>query len=367
MDVDPETNLPRHVEDLWFEDGNIVIQAGNSQFRVYRGVLAARSSVFKDMLSVPQSPESELVDGCPLVRLTDSEMEVEVFLKALFLPEFFMPFPSATTFDVATGCLRLSHKYGVDYLRRRALVHLSSVYHSKLSTRDIAEHYLSDSHPVLPPNIMSLNWPFDEPGESHEIYAVEVFREVDALWLLPYAFYNLSWAFNRSKVDTDVFHGGDYIGIPIGLSMRDQESFLQGHAIQSHYAIKILSFLTDPFDIEGCTSPAECAIARFRAAGNIQDRVHQYLDDKIHWQKGHVNQYLDDTLNAWSEVGHWDMLESVCPICLAALKTEHEDARQEFWDKLPGIYGLPSWEELEKMKIAAIGADCISTVDLDFY
>ncbi|KAJ7500465.1 hypothetical protein B0H11DRAFT_1714417 [Mycena galericulata] len=334
MDVDPETNLPRHVEDLWFEDGNIVIQAGNSQFRVYRGVLAARSSVFKDMLSVPQPPESELVDGCPLVRLTDSEMEVEVFLKALFLPEFFMPFPSATTFDVAAGCLRLSHKYGVDYLRRRALVHLSSVYHSKLSTRDIAEHYLSDSHP---------------PGESHEIYAVEVFREVDALWLLPYAFYNLSWAFNRSKVDTDVFHGGDYIGIPIGLSMRDQESFLQGHAIQSHYAIKILSFLTDPFDIEGCTSPAECAIARFRAAGNIQDR------------------YLDDTLNAWSEVGHWDMLESVCPICLAALKTTHEAARQAFWDELPGIYGLPSWEELEKMKIAAIGTSCLSTVDLDFY
>ncbi|KAF8145623.1 hypothetical protein K438DRAFT_1425906, partial [Mycena galopus ATCC 62051] len=50
-------------QDLWFEDGNIVIQAGNSQFRVYRGVLAKRSSVFQDMLSSPQPPDAETIEG----------------------------------------------------------------------------------------------------------------------------------------------------------------------------------------------------------------------------------------------------------------------------------------------------------------
>ncbi|KAJ7500478.1 hypothetical protein B0H11DRAFT_2378266 [Mycena galericulata] len=183
MDVDQETNVPRRVEDLWFEDGNIVIQAGNSQFRVHRSVLAARSSVCKDMLSVPQSPESELVDGCPLVRLTDSEMEVEVFLKALFLPEFFMPFPYLTTFDVATGCLRLSHKYEVNYLRRRALrvVHLSSGYNTKLSTRDTVDHYINDSHPELRTNIWSWLWPDDD--SNFKIYAIQLFREPSTTFL----------------------------------------------------------------------------------------------------------------------------------------------------------------------------------------
>jgi hypothetical protein len=84
MDVDSEPIQPQHVQELWFDDGNIVIQAGNRQFRVYRGVLAARSTVFQDMLSFPQPPDSELVEGCPLVQLHDSTAEVTVLLKAIF-------------------------------------------------------------------------------------------------------------------------------------------------------------------------------------------------------------------------------------------------------------------------------------------
>jgi hypothetical protein len=84
MEVDTERNPVQRVEELWFEDGNLVIQAGNTLFRVYRGVLAARSPVFYDMLSFPQPSDSELVEGCPLVRLHDSASEVTVFLKAIF-------------------------------------------------------------------------------------------------------------------------------------------------------------------------------------------------------------------------------------------------------------------------------------------
>jgi hypothetical protein len=50
------------------------------------------------------------------------------------------------------------------------------------------------------------------------------------------------------------------------------------------------------------------------------------------------------------------MLEvcSTCSTCLTALKKKHQDARQAFWDKLPEIYGLPDWDELGKLKAAAI-------------
>ncbi|KAJ7466554.1 hypothetical protein B0H11DRAFT_1689843, partial [Mycena galericulata] len=64
------------IPELWFDDGNIVIQAGNIQFRAYRDILAARSPVFQDMLSFPQPLDSELVEGCPLVRLNDAAAEV---------------------------------------------------------------------------------------------------------------------------------------------------------------------------------------------------------------------------------------------------------------------------------------------------
>ncbi|KAJ7113309.1 hypothetical protein C8R43DRAFT_903314, partial [Mycena crocata] len=104
---------------LWFDDGNLVIQAGNSQFRVYRGFLAARSPVVRDMLSFPQPPDAELVEGCPLLCLPDPSSEVTVFFEGC-IPSF----PARTEFDTVVGCLHLSHKYVLDSLRRGALIHM---------------------------------------------------------------------------------------------------------------------------------------------------------------------------------------------------------------------------------------------------
>jgi hypothetical protein len=39
------------------------------------------------MLSFPQPADAELVEGCPLVRLLDPDVEVTPFLKAIFQPE----------------------------------------------------------------------------------------------------------------------------------------------------------------------------------------------------------------------------------------------------------------------------------------
>jgi hypothetical protein len=83
MQHEEKTQLNR-VLDLWFEDDNLILRAENSLFRVSKGVLAARSSVFRDMLSFPQTEEEERIDGCPVVRLHDSAADVTCFLRAIF-------------------------------------------------------------------------------------------------------------------------------------------------------------------------------------------------------------------------------------------------------------------------------------------
>jgi hypothetical protein len=35
--------------EIWFEDGNVILQAGHTQFRVHRGIIALHSRVFKGM------------------------------------------------------------------------------------------------------------------------------------------------------------------------------------------------------------------------------------------------------------------------------------------------------------------------------
>lgn len=70
---------------IWYDDGNIVLQAERTQWKVYKGVLAQSSSIFRDMLSFPQPPsdDAELVEGCPVVQLSDSAEEVEFVLRAI--------------------------------------------------------------------------------------------------------------------------------------------------------------------------------------------------------------------------------------------------------------------------------------------
>ncbi|KAJ7119085.1 hypothetical protein C8R44DRAFT_625218 [Mycena epipterygia] len=338
MQVDDERASEIHqVQELWFEDGNLVIQAGNSQFRVYRGILAARSPVFGDMLAFPQPPDSELIDGCPLVHLPDAATEVALFLKALFDPEFFMPCPAPTTFDIVIACLRLGHKYDVDYLRRHALIHLSSGYRTTLSERDSCD-YVGDPLPKRSASDI-MSWPGPDSDVAH-MCTIQLAREIDALWVLPLAFYALSAAF--STIGSGIFQGVTYNGLPVSLSIQDQQTFLIGHTSQmTSTNADILRFLFWPLsaDIVGCTSSTQCSAERLGVFESIRELI-----------RDNPSVPLDIWLST-----NWKKLRNVCPACLAVLKRTHKDARRAFWDRLPTMYGLPPWDELEKMKAAAIG------------
>jgi hypothetical protein len=70
---------------VWLSDGNIVFQARERAFCIYRGLLVRKSVVFAALFSLPQSEAEQLdtVDGFPLVRLDDEPDDFEVFLLAL--------------------------------------------------------------------------------------------------------------------------------------------------------------------------------------------------------------------------------------------------------------------------------------------
>jgi hypothetical protein len=112
MEVDPPPAEPERVQTLWFEDGNLIIKARLSLFRVYRGILAAQSVVFKDMLSFPQPSESETVEGCPVVVLQDSAEDALVFFRAIFdsgFVAFRVPMQKLTASHKASSC-RIPHQ-----------------------------------------------------------------------------------------------------------------------------------------------------------------------------------------------------------------------------------------------------------------
>ena len=84
-----------HHPDLYFPDANFVIIAQDGakktdriHFRVHQSMLSKHSQVFKDMFTLPGSPENaqEFYDGVPFVEVNDDPEDMAKFLTILYEP-----------------------------------------------------------------------------------------------------------------------------------------------------------------------------------------------------------------------------------------------------------------------------------------
>lgn len=91
--------------DIWYEDGNIILQAGGTQFKVYQGTLADNSTVFKKIFSFPQplSKDTQMVEGCPVVDLSESAQEVRCMLEAIYQRKCVAPSSFYTKLIISTA------------------------------------------------------------------------------------------------------------------------------------------------------------------------------------------------------------------------------------------------------------------------
>ncbi|KZP19283.1 hypothetical protein FIBSPDRAFT_744241 [Athelia psychrophila] len=85
---DHANHIPARHPELWFDDGSVVLIAEAMFFRVHRSILCKHSSVFSDIFSIPQPSDngSEIVEGCPVIRMHDSAHEFAQLLKACYDP-----------------------------------------------------------------------------------------------------------------------------------------------------------------------------------------------------------------------------------------------------------------------------------------
>ena len=70
-------------QELWFEDGNIVLLARDTAFRVYRGLLTRHSVIFRDLFSMAQPSSAETMESCPVVHISDSPDDLRYLLRPL--------------------------------------------------------------------------------------------------------------------------------------------------------------------------------------------------------------------------------------------------------------------------------------------
>ncbi|KAJ7758987.1 hypothetical protein DFH07DRAFT_919094 [Mycena maculata] len=310
-----EAVSPSHCVDdseLWFNDGTLVFVTATSRFRIYSGLLAKESPIFRDMLALPQPEDAETMDGCPVVRLPDDGRDVGYFLKALFDYKFFLPFPTRTNFDILSGIIRLSKKYEVDPLYKRALDHLASRFPLSLS-----------DYPGRRPS-------WDMSGQ--ETRAVLLARELALDWILPVAFYRVCANSTIKHILNGVYVNNERVE----LDPSDKQTVLEQYTLlRGPASADMVDFLWNPLNIQWC-SKKNCTSYRFERRKEAEGRRSQGI--------------LPLTL--WVEKD-WERLD-VCSACLTAMKASHRTSLERFWNGLPQRFGLPTWDELREMREGAL-------------
>ncbi|KAM6498909.1 hypothetical protein JOM56_006857 [Amanita muscaria] len=345
------------VEDLWFEDGGVIIQAGLSLYRVSRGILAARSNVFKHMFQscvVPRPvpcacPSSgstaelahdglntqtkqdvtEMVDGVPFLKLLDDERDVTEFLKAVFDSSFFEPDPCGKPSIAAViGILRLSHKYDIGYLRKRALNYLNQGYPNTLARWDM--HNRGEL-------AVGYERVHDELLEAYIV--IQLALETQADWLIPAAMYKcctypienilaLESAIAQAGFNAPYFTA---VTAATGISAAQQLCLTTWPKIRASYHT-----LYGHLRTSACTDWPRCQT-------RLSDKTAVYSRVASAWDT--MNDPLDSL-----DSKYWSSLKrDLCRNCCMESTRFYEKWRKDLWAELPKLMGLKEWEVLNKM------------------
>lgn len=92
---DSETQINQTIsppELLDVPDANLIIRSSDLvNFRVHKSVLAMASPFFQDLLSLPQPSDGEIVDGLPVVQLSEDSELLNSLISILYPVPTVMP------------------------------------------------------------------------------------------------------------------------------------------------------------------------------------------------------------------------------------------------------------------------------------
>ncbi|KZP26080.1 hypothetical protein FIBSPDRAFT_1041132 [Athelia psychrophila] len=303
----------------WFEDGNIVLETERVQFKVYKGILAANSAIFRDMFAIAQAQEGELVEGCPVVHLADKPKDLGHVLEVLYGSRKWHEdnaFDERTAMPIAVleAFLRLGRKYEIDHIRKQAVQRLAVAFPSDLNKyRDIFA-----SHPPRP----------IQHSVQDYLALVNVLRANDLLVHLPTLLFLLILADHY-----------DHVPI-ITPAPETQQSMLSCTDIQLCHKAHIKLMHLHATVVFSWVQPWEARHARSTDACSMQHaRLHQA------WFRSagrDFNGPMISTFGAWKD--GWD--NGFCEECSTHARQKFAEGQEQVFEMLPAMFNLPGWAEL---------------------
>ncbi|KAI0365722.1 hypothetical protein BV20DRAFT_1124777 [Pilatotrama ljubarskyi] len=338
----PTATIPLSARgEPWFDDGNIILLAEEhdtasndaAAFKVHRGVLARHSEVFQSMfeLSTPTLGDVEVADRCPIVYMHDRPTELSALIRALYDGASFEHRGIQDFYHVA-GILRLATKYFIAHLRREAIRHLLETW-----PHTLAGHDRFIERAVKAPLVSDLTYPY-----VHPLHVLNLARETHVRIIVPSALYFLSLYPLPDILKGD--HPKLRVEHPSRPSSELSARDLQDYTLMFQHRIDvILDFIRQSCGArtptKGCQGQPGLCQKAFVRLGSRLSRSWVVRTGPLHYTVQAIDELADDP--------------NVCVPCRRAFREDVVALRQRIWAELPGIIGLPSWEELEKADLAS--------------
>ena len=338
---------------FWFEDGNVSLIARGTEFRVFKGVLAAHSPVFADMFSLPQPvpPEPCGTGGPPVhvVHLDDSAEDFRHILRALmpsrhekcvspchqptliavrdsmFFLRLLHPPPldedASPSFHQISAFARLGHKYQMDHFVDEALTYLKSIFVTDLNQWQ--ERVLWSYKILVPSNFQTHKLPW---SPAAAIGVVNIARLTECTSLLPTAFL-VCCTIRQDSIE--------------GFEREDgtREKLNEDDFVRCYTAIPELMvastrrclFMIMYSDLPSCGTGQECQ--EWMRGLSIVLGLRSYLVAAI------------DPFWKWSYIPTKAFGEKLCRSCRNVLKRRFCRDQQYAWNALPDTLGIkvPGW------------------------
>ncbi|KDR79559.1 hypothetical protein GALMADRAFT_63337 [Galerina marginata CBS 339.88] len=317
--LDPEDIIKsRDVNKLkrssyWFDDGNIILQAENTQFRVHRSILAQNSNVFRDMFSLPQSSDEEpSIEGCVVVRVADKPHQWEYLFSILYDNVIMFQRTDAFPLHLLVTMLSMGKKYEFDKLRADAVYRLSVEFPSTLQLWD------RQFYGYAPRRI-----------RGQELELVNIVLQEGLTAFLPAAYL----ACLRFRTAAEVMSGylrqdGSRIFLPDSskadlIQARDSLS-----AAMSECTYGLLHGSKNIIPGANCASPTKCTNVRLKKL----DTQFVTFPPSPKFSLDPCPKYITDEF---------------CDPCATMLRTAFEAGRNRIWLELPQYFRMPGWDGLK--------------------
>jgi hypothetical protein len=96
------------LEPFCVPDANLLIRSSDLvDFRVHKSVLAMVSPIFRDTLSLPQPSDSEIVDGLPMIQISEDSELLNCLFSILYPVPIVIPNSYEKVLHLLSTCQRI--------------------------------------------------------------------------------------------------------------------------------------------------------------------------------------------------------------------------------------------------------------------